>query len=186
MLDESAQSCVLPPPVDHPPRWRATGQALPVLQLLTLPSVMAVDVTGEQALRRKSRLSQGWLALVTVLVGCSFVMLLIRMHPTPGANTPTRAVDLYVTAREHGDRGAMADILDGNADLRTQRLSDVDSRPVNVTSVSMTRSTVSETLYDVTVSWTDGTHAASTDRLLVLPRPDDPSASPAWSVSVAP
>ncbi len=124
-------------------------------------------------------------ALGVVLV-CCLVALFMTVGPTHRVGTPTGAVDLYVTAREHGDRRAMARILDGNADLRATRLSEVDGRPVDVTGVSIVRSTISENFYQVTVTWTDGARPASTDRLLVLPRRGDPSASIDWSVSVAP
>jgi len=80
----------------------------------------------------------------------------------------------------------MAEILDGNGDLRAAKFSEADGRPVNVTDVRMTRSGISDTLYNVTVTWADGNHAVSTDKLLVLPRPGDPSASLVWSVSLAP
>lgn len=80
----------------------------------------------------------------------------------------------------------MANILDGNASLRANRLSEVDGRAVDVTGVSITRSIDFATLYNVTVTWTDGIHAPSTDRLLVLPRQADPNISLGWSVSVAP
>ena len=80
----------------------------------------------------------------------------------------------------------MANILDGNAGLRASTLAEVDGRPVDVIGVNITGSDVSDVLYDVTVTWTDANHLVSTDRVMVLPRPGDPGASPGWSVSVAP
>ncbi|MEP7332406.1 MAG: hypothetical protein ABI692_09985 [Terracoccus sp.] len=80
----------------------------------------------------------------------------------------------------------MANILDANAPLYANTLSEVDGRPVDVTGVSITRSDISNVLYDVTVTWTDANHPVSTDRLMVLPRPAEPGAPPEWSVSVAP
>lgn len=122
---------------------------------------------------------------MVVLAGCVFVALFLHFRSSPRAETPVRAVDLYVTALQRGDRGAMADILDGNAALRAKRLSEVDGRPVNVTAVSITRSPDFDVLYNVAVTWMDGTHGPSTDRLLVLPAQAHPNVSLGWSVSVA-
>ncbi|MEO8095565.1 MAG: hypothetical protein ABI632_11625 [Pseudolysinimonas sp.] len=147
---------------------------------------MVVDVGPGRSPRLGTRLGWKPFALGVLLVGCLVAVLVFALRPGPTADTPIRAVDLYVSAREQGDRGAMATILNGNADLYANKLSEVDGRPVDVTGVSITRSDVSDVLYNVTVTWTDANHPVSTDRLMVLPRPGDPGASPEWSVSVAP
>lgn len=121
------------------------------------------------------------------LLGCLLAALVLILRPAPTADTPIRAVDLYVSAREQGDRDAMAIVLDGNAGLQAKRLSEVDGRPVDVTDVNITRSDISDVMYTVTVTWSDAGHRVSTDRLLVMPREGgDPSAPLDWSVSVAP
>ncbi len=58
---------------------------------------------------------------------------------------------------------------------------------MDVTGVTITRSDISDFMYEVTVTWTDASHPMSTDSLIVSPRQGgDPSAAPEWSVGVAP
>src|SRR4051794_26196614 len=97
----------------------------------------------------------GWklFAFGLFLLGCLLTVLVLSLRPAPTADTPIRAVDLYVSAREQGDRGAMAIVLDGNAGLLARRLSEVDGRPVDVTDVTVTRSDISHVMYTVTVTW---------------------------------
>lgn len=148
---------------------------------------MVVDVVPGRAPRLVTRIGWKPFALGLVVVGCLVAVLMFSLRPAPPAETPIGAVDLYVSAREHGDRDAMAMILDGNAGLLARTLSEVDGRPVDVTGVSITRSDISDVRYEVTVTWTDASHPVSTDRLIVSPRQGgDPGASLEWSVSVAP
>ena len=147
---------------------------------------MVVDVRPGRSPRLSTRLGWKPFALGVLLAGCLVVVLVFALRPAPPAETPIRAVDLYVSAREQGDRGAMANILNGNAALDASKLSEVDGRPVDVTAVNITRSDISDVLYNVTVTWTDANHLASTDKLMVFPRQGDPGASLDWSVSVAP
>lgn len=57
---------------------------------------------------------------------------------------------------------------------------------MDVTGVSITRSDISDVLYDVTVTWTDANHPVSTDKLMVFPRQGgDPGASLDWYFSAA-
>ena len=147
---------------------------------------MVVDVVPGRVSRLGARVGWKAVAFGLFLVGCLLAVLLFSLRSAPPADTPVRAVDLYVSAREQGDRGAMAKVLDGNSGLRASKLSEVDGRPVDVIGVNITRSSISNILYDVTVTWTDASHALSTDRLMVLPKPGDPSASPEWSISLAP
>lgn len=142
-------------------------------------SGMVVDVAPGRASRLVTRIGWKPFALGLFVVGCLAVVLVFSLRPAPPADTPIRAVDLYVSAREHGDRDAMASILDGNAALRARTLSEVAGRPVDVTGVSITRSDISDFMYEVTVTWTDAAQAVSTDRLIVLPsQGGDPSAAP--------
>ncbi|WP_330476502.1 hypothetical protein [Terrabacter sp. C0L_2] len=144
---------------------------------------MVVDV----APRRVRRIGWKVFAFGLFLLGCLLAVLVLTLRPAPTADTPIRAVDLYVSAREQGDRDAMAIVLDGNAGLLARRLNEVDGRPVDVTDVNITRSDISDVMYTVTVTWTDAGHAVSIDRLIVSPREGgDPSAPLDWSVSVAP
>jgi hypothetical protein len=120
------------------------------------------------------------------VLGGLLAVQMLTLRPAPTADTPIRAVDLYVSAREQGDRDAMAVVLDGNAGLLA-RMSEVDGHPVDVTDVNIIRSDISDVMYTVTVTWTDAGLPVATDRLIVLPRQGgDPSAPPDWSVSVAP
>ena len=144
---------------------------------------MVVDVVP----RRVQRIGWKLLAFGLFLLGCLLAVLVLTLRPAPTADTPIRAVDLYVSAREQGDRDAMAIVLDGNAGLLARRLNEVDGRPVDVTDVTITRSDISDVMYTVTVTWTDAGHPVSTDRLILSPRQGgDPSAPLDWSVSVAP
>jgi hypothetical protein len=144
---------------------------------------MVVDVVPRRVRRIGWKLS----AFGLFLLGCLLAALVLTLRPAPTADTPIRAVDLYVSAREQGDRDAMAIVLDGNVDLLARRLNEVDGHPVDVTDVNITRSDISDVMYTVTVTWTDTGQPGSTDRLIVSPREGgDPSAPPDWSVSVAP
>ena len=146
-------------------------------------SGMVVDVVP----MRVRRIGWKLFAFGLFVLGCLLAVLVLTLRPGPTADTPIRAVDLYVSAREQGDRDAMAIVLDGNAGLQAKRLNEVDGHPVDVTDVNITRSDISDVMYTVTVTWTDTGHAVSTDRLLVMPREGgDPSAPLDWSVSVAP
>jgi len=148
-----------------------------------VPSGMVVDVVP----RRVRRVGWKLFAFGLLLLGCLLAVLMLTLRPAPTADTPIRAVDLYVSAREQGDRDAMAIVLDGNAGLLARRLNEVDGRPVDVTDVTITRSDISDVMYTVTVTWTDAGHPVSTDRLILSPRQGgDPSAPLDWSVSVAP
>ena len=148
---------------------------------------MVIDVVAGREPRPGTRI--GWKpgALGLLVVGCLLAVLVYSLRPASASDTPLHAVDLYVAAREQGDRGAMAVVLDTNAALNARTLSEVDGRPVHVTGVSLTRSDISNVLYLGTVTWSDASHPVSTDRLLVLARQGgDPSASPEWTVSIAP
>ena len=148
-----------------------------------VPSGMVVDVVP----MRVRRIGWKLFAFGLFVLGCLLAVLVLTLRSAPTADTPIRAVDLYVSAREQGDRDAMATVLDGNAGLLAERLSEVDGRPVDVTDVNITRSDISDVMYTVTVTWSDAGHRVSTDRLLVMPREGgDPSAPLDWSVSVAP
>ncbi len=79
---------------------------------------MVVDVVPGRAPRLGRRVGRKPAAVGVLLAACLMTVLVFSFRPAPpAADTPIRAVDLYVSAREHGDRGAMANILDGNATL---------------------------------------------------------------------